>query len=237
MRTLMGVIKDRHGTYYARKKVPQKLEVVVAKIAGSGKPRVSWLKASLRTKDLKQANREAKAHLARFDQLIAEAEAAVAERPLRTSLTSREMERMAAYHYALCLGDDEVRRTAGLSLAEFNEEKDNNAELLAESRYALARGDIEAIADFLTTLLDLSKINLDPAWADYRRLVLHHHTSIGLGRRGFDSLGHGFKQTHFSMPPCGYLPAKAWMAERHSIVDPSAILTITLPLGIACPRQ
>jgi hypothetical protein len=62
MRALMGVIKDRHGTYYARKKVPQKLEVAVAKIAGSTKPRVSWLKASLRTKDLKQANREAKAH-------------------------------------------------------------------------------------------------------------------------------------------------------------------------------
>jgi len=157
----MGVIKDRHGTYYARKKVPQKLEVAVGKIAASGKPRVSWLTASLRTKDLKQANREAKAHLARFDQILAEAEAAVAERPLRTSLTPREIERMAAYHYALSLGDDEARRSAGLSLAQFNEEKANNAELLSEVRYALARGDIVAIEEFLTTLLDLSKINLD----------------------------------------------------------------------------
>lgn len=47
MRTLMGVIKDRHGTYYARKKVPKNLEVAVAKITDSSKSRVSWLAVSL----------------------------------------------------------------------------------------------------------------------------------------------------------------------------------------------
>lgn len=72
MRLLMGIIKDRHGTFYARKKVPKNLETAVAKITDAGKPRVSWLKVSLRTKDRKQANTEAKAHLARFDRILAE---------------------------------------------------------------------------------------------------------------------------------------------------------------------
>ena len=31
---LMSIIKDRHGTYYVRKKVPQKLEAAVAQIQG-----------------------------------------------------------------------------------------------------------------------------------------------------------------------------------------------------------
>jgi hypothetical protein len=52
MRLLMSIIKDRHGTFYARKKVPPKLEAAVAQIMGENKPRVSWLKRSLGTKDI-----------------------------------------------------------------------------------------------------------------------------------------------------------------------------------------
>ena len=170
MRTLMGVLKDRHGTYYARKKVPKHLEAAVAKTTDAGKPRVSWLKVSLKTKDLRQANALAKAQLARFDRILAEAAASIAERPPRTSLTQRELERMAAYHYALALQHDEIRRTAGLSLPQFNEERANTEELLGEVRNALARGDIEAVQDFIGQLLDLNRINLDPTCADYRRL-------------------------------------------------------------------
>lgn len=166
----MGVVKDRHGTFYARKKVPKNLEAAVAKNTDAGKPRVSWLKASLRTKDLRQANIQAKPVLAKFDAIIAEAASSVADRPLRTSLTQRELERMAAYHYALALRDDELSRTAGFTLPQFNEEKANNAELLHEVRLALAMGDVSAIEDFIGQLLDLSKINLDPTCADYRRL-------------------------------------------------------------------
>jgi hypothetical protein len=32
MRLLMGIVKDRHGTYCARKKVPQHLEAAVARV-------------------------------------------------------------------------------------------------------------------------------------------------------------------------------------------------------------
>ncbi len=60
MRLLMGIVKDRHGTFYARKKVPKKLEAAVAQIIDPGKPRVSWLKRSLGTKDARQANARAK---------------------------------------------------------------------------------------------------------------------------------------------------------------------------------
>jgi hypothetical protein len=31
MRALMGLIKDRHGTYYAQKKVPERLQAAVAR--------------------------------------------------------------------------------------------------------------------------------------------------------------------------------------------------------------
>jgi hypothetical protein len=44
MRVLMGVIKDRHGTYCARRKVPKGLEEAVAVVLGNGKQRQKWLK-------------------------------------------------------------------------------------------------------------------------------------------------------------------------------------------------
>ena len=47
MRVLMGLIKDRHGTYYARKKVPKALEAAVARVLANGKLRQPWLKKSL----------------------------------------------------------------------------------------------------------------------------------------------------------------------------------------------
>ena len=47
----MGLIKNRHGVYNARKKVPPKLEEAVAKVLGTGKHRQTWLKKSLGTKE------------------------------------------------------------------------------------------------------------------------------------------------------------------------------------------
>jgi hypothetical protein len=32
MRLMMGLIEDRHGTYYARKRVPKRLEASVAEV-------------------------------------------------------------------------------------------------------------------------------------------------------------------------------------------------------------
>jgi hypothetical protein len=57
MRLLMNVSKDRHGTYYAIKKVPVHLQEAVARVLNNGKARRTWLKRPLGTKDVEQANR------------------------------------------------------------------------------------------------------------------------------------------------------------------------------------
>ena len=67
-RALMGLMKDRHGTYYARVKVPERLQAAVARVLDQGKERQSFLKKSLGTKDLKTANVRAKPVLAGFDR-------------------------------------------------------------------------------------------------------------------------------------------------------------------------
>jgi hypothetical protein len=56
MRALMGLLKDRHGTYYARQRVPQGLEEAVARILNNGKVKQVWLKRSLGTKKVAEAN-------------------------------------------------------------------------------------------------------------------------------------------------------------------------------------
>jgi hypothetical protein len=44
VRALMGLMKDRHGTYYARVKVPDRLQAAVARVLDQGKERQSFLK-------------------------------------------------------------------------------------------------------------------------------------------------------------------------------------------------
>lgn len=46
----MGLIKDRHGTYYARKKVPVHLQAAVARVLGGKRRSQVFLKKSLGTK-------------------------------------------------------------------------------------------------------------------------------------------------------------------------------------------
>ncbi|HEX3937039.1 MAG TPA: DUF6538 domain-containing protein [Xanthobacteraceae bacterium] len=108
---MRNVIKDRHGTYYARKMVPTALQEAVARALGNDKARQVWLKRSLGTKDLETANKRAKAVLIKFDRTLERAEALAAPRPLRTSLSAVEIKRMAEYHYARKLAShDEFMR-------------------------------------------------------------------------------------------------------------------------------
>jgi hypothetical protein len=109
----MGLIKDRHGTYYARHKVPERLQGVVARILGNGKARQVWLKKSLGTKVVAQANVRAKPVQMEFDRIIGRAEAQLKERPVRTSLTAVEIKRIADFFYAHELADDEELRIDG----------------------------------------------------------------------------------------------------------------------------
>ena len=100
MRVGMGLIKNEHGVWLVRKKVPKRLEAATATVLGNGKPRVSWLKKTLRTKDKKQATITAKPVMMKFDRILADAEALLAERPLRTELSETEIKQLADYFYA-----------------------------------------------------------------------------------------------------------------------------------------
>jgi Domain of unknown function (DUF6538) len=76
MRVIMGVWKSKDGVYYVRKKVPARLEQAVSTVSGVARPKVAWLKRSLRTKDLREANFRAKPVLLEFDRVLAKPEAA-----------------------------------------------------------------------------------------------------------------------------------------------------------------
>src|ERR1700759_833540 len=100
----MGLIKDRHGTYYAQRKVPELLQGAVALVLNSGRDRQVFLKKSLGTKSLKSANVAATHVLADFDRTLADAEALLKERPVIPSVTEAQIKRMAESFYATMLG-------------------------------------------------------------------------------------------------------------------------------------
>ena len=61
MRVGMGLIKNEHGVFHVRRKVPKALEVATATAMGVPKERVVWLKETLGTKDEKhEGPREAR---------------------------------------------------------------------------------------------------------------------------------------------------------------------------------
>jgi integrase len=113
MRALMGLIKDRHGTYYAQRRVPAHLQEAVARVLSSGRDRQVFLKKSLGTKSLKLANVAATHVLADFNRTLADAEALLKERPVISSLTDAQIKRMAESYYADILADDEEERREG----------------------------------------------------------------------------------------------------------------------------
>jgi hypothetical protein len=74
MRRLMGVIKDRNGTFYAQQRVPPHLQAAVPLVLNNRKRKQVFLKKSLGTKILKEANVRAKPVQIGFDQNIRRAE-------------------------------------------------------------------------------------------------------------------------------------------------------------------
>ena len=80
---------------------------------GLSQPRKKWLKKSLGTKDQKEAHIRAKPVLMGFDRVLAQASELIKQRPLRASLAQAEIERVAEYHFAVTLADDEDERREG----------------------------------------------------------------------------------------------------------------------------
>jgi hypothetical protein len=60
MKAMSGVAKNRHGVYYVRLRVPKGLQEAVAQHLNNDKPRQVFLKRTLGTKDLREANIRAK---------------------------------------------------------------------------------------------------------------------------------------------------------------------------------
>jgi hypothetical protein len=119
MRVGMSLFQNEHSVWCVRKKVPKALEQAVATVLGNGKKRQPWLQRSLRTKDKQEAKRLAPPVLMEFDRVLADAEASTAERPLRTTLDRREINRIADFFYAHELAADEEERREGGSEALF----------------------------------------------------------------------------------------------------------------------
>jgi hypothetical protein len=70
MRVGMGLIKNEHGVYHVRRKVPKALEVATARAMGVPNQRISWLKQTLATKDEKRAKVLAKPIMMEFDLCV-----------------------------------------------------------------------------------------------------------------------------------------------------------------------
>jgi hypothetical protein len=68
MLAMRNLIKNVHGTYYAQRKIPERLQEAVARLRGSKKPRQVFLKKSLGTKAVREANVRAEFVLADFDR-------------------------------------------------------------------------------------------------------------------------------------------------------------------------
>ncbi len=114
MRKMRDLIQNRHGTYYAQRKVPERLQREVAVVQNHHAERKPFLKKSLGTKDLSQANITAKPVLMEFDRILRAAEALKDAKPAtRASLSPAEIDRMAEYVYAKALAWDERIRVGG----------------------------------------------------------------------------------------------------------------------------
>ena len=113
----MGLVKNEHGVWCARQKVPVRLQEAVARALGKqGRGRQTFLKQSLRTKDKAEAKRRLSPVLIEFARIIRSAEAAISPDPVlpqRSTLSRHEIERLAHEMFAKLLGDDERLRFGG----------------------------------------------------------------------------------------------------------------------------
>jgi hypothetical protein len=174
LRVLMGVIRDKKsGVYSARKKVPDALRPIVGK---------SWLKESLGTKELAEANRRGKSVLMRFDSIIDGAKAQIAPPKLtpKLSLAPKEIEQLIGYYRNLKLANH-----AGRWLKLTEEDQDGTelayADEWREAQAALAAGRLEYIRDEAQKLLVTFGWRLDaasPSWDAVLHRLLQEHVFV-----------------------------------------------------------
>ena len=201
MRVGMGLIKNEHGVFHVRRKVPKALEVATARVLGVTKERVSWLKKSLATKDAKRAKVLAAPVLLNFNHVLAQAEALLVQHPVRTELTDGEITRMGEYHFAAVLAEDDRLRQAGLPQWSDDDRKALEryevyarsehdlaiTEILDDAQDALAANDLEYVKEEVEVLLDVFQLRLDERSDAYKMLslvVLREHVRAYRALRG-----------------------------------------------------
>ena len=93
--------------------MPKHLQEPIARVLSNGKDRQAYLQKSTGTKDKTEAKRIAVDVLVGFRKTLDEAEALLAEGPLRTSLSQAEIDRIAEFYYVTVLAADEDFTTEG----------------------------------------------------------------------------------------------------------------------------
>lgn len=187
MRALMGLIKDRHGTYYAQQRVPERLQQAVARVLKLDKSRLVFLKRSLGTKTVKEANTRARPVQMEFNRVLERAEALLTAKPVRKKLSAIEIRRMTEHYYASVLQSDDLDRQRGLvSLsdedratldrrfgidARLSDEVDIG-EIVGLAQDAFANADLHYVRAEIAELLETFGINLDETCDDYRKFSL-----------------------------------------------------------------
>jgi integrase len=216
MWAIMGLIKNSHGVYHVRKKVPEALQEATARILGNGKARQTWLKRSLGTKDLARANTLAKPVLIEFDRTLERARGLLKEHPKRNHLSRAEIARIGEYLYTSTLANDEAARREGrqflrktglnspdapeygLTDEELERMRRGADEELPGLRNALARGNVGYVEGEMEELLEIFQIRLDRDGSAYRALGME---ILRQSVRAFEALQRRYEGEWIETPP------------------------------------
>ncbi|WP_415519311.1 MAG: DUF6538 domain-containing protein [Desulfovibrio aminophilus] len=156
-------VTPRKGTnkYHYRRRIPQDL------VAHYGRKELSY---SLETSDYRTACEKARLESVKLDQEFAEVRRKLAAQAHpRTSLTTTEVDRLAALWLHRTLADDDAQRLQGF-------DPDRAAEVLAftgeDLQAALAAGDLRLVRQWVDDLLEEHGLALPPEGETYKRLCL-----------------------------------------------------------------
>jgi hypothetical protein len=193
----MGLRKNEHGVWVVRKKVPERLEGPVARVLNNGRDRQAYLQESTRTKDKSEAKRIAVDVLAGFQDTLRQAEALLAERPLRTALTKSEIDRMAQFHYAAVLADDCQFTTEGAA---------DDEDLVRSVERQLKEGGIEhdgAPLDALRPQHGLTDRHVSKRDAELIWWLSHAKAALGRGNISIvgEAIAELLDRSHISLDP------------------------------------
>jgi integrase len=185
----MGIIKDRHGTFYVQRRVPERLQEAVARVLNKGERRV-FLKKSLGTKTLREAKAAAPHVLADFNRIVGEAEGLLKERPVVTVLTHTQIKRLAEHVYATALKEDEELRLSGrlaiIGPHDENVNADALGDIVQDFRQQFAAGDVSFAEQHAQNALANFGITLNQSSTAYHTLCIESAKAL---LRALDDIG------------------------------------------------